>query len=73
MVLAVAYELAIGRLQVRVFVRSTRALSEFSPSHRQKHIFTPRSFIKSMTCDLCLKKKTKTERGSKEICVIFLS
>ena len=55
MKLALAYELAIGSLQVRVLVRSTRVLSEFSTSHRQKHTFRPRSITKSNTCNHCLK------------------
>lgn len=72
MKLALAYELAIGSLQVRVLVRSTRVLSEFSTSHRQKHTFRPRSITKSFTRNHCLKNPGQSKGQRRFVSFFFL-
>jgi len=72
MKLALAYELAIRGLQVRVLVLSTRVLSEFSTSHRQKHTFTPRSITKSFTRNHCLKNPGQS-KGQRRFVSFFFS
>ena len=72
MKLALAYELAIRGLQVRVLVLNTRVLSEFSTSHRQKHTFTPRSITKSFTCNHCLKNPGQSKGQRRFVSFFFL-